>query len=115
MRRSSGRPRGQGRPRSALRPLPLLGLGQKAQAIDVARPHPPKVRLQRSQGATVSAIEAARAGPTFAYQACVLQHAQVLRDGGPADIERLGDLTGGQLLGPDEAQDLAPAWARKGG
>jgi hypothetical protein len=41
----------------------------------------------------------------FTDEPNVLEHGEVLRDGGPADVEMRGDLPRGQLLTGDELQD----------
>src|SRR5438093_1578776 len=54
-------------------------------------------------------IQAPRAVPSLAHQARLLQHPQVLRDRWSSHVEVAGDLARGELGGPDQAQDLAPA------
>ena len=57
----------------------------------------------------VGLIETVVAGLAAGDQAGIAQHVQVLRDGGERGVEVSGDLAGGELLIPNQAQDGAAA------
>src|SRR5437867_10077004 len=88
---------------------PLFLLRKLGEAVEVGFPHLHEHRLQRAQSLAVGSIQAARARSAGLHQSCLLEHPQVLRDGGPADVEMRGDLARGALGVPDQAEDLAPA------
>src|SRR2546422_4623796 len=53
-------------------------------------------------------IQTPRAGSTLAHEAGISEDAQVLGDRGPRDLEMPCDLTGGELGGADQRENLSP-------
>src|SRR5207245_8843363 len=82
-------------------------------AVDVSRPQPAKGRLQRTQRSAGRARQAAGADSALMNQARLLEHAQVLRDGGPADVESARDVARRPLFAPDQPQDLTAPRVRQ--
>jgi hypothetical protein len=62
------------------------------------------------EGLGPRSIEALGSVAPFRNEARLLQHAKVLRDRGPCDVEASGDLRHREFLARDEAKDLAAAW-----
>jgi hypothetical protein len=86
----------------------MIALDDLAQTIEVGGPHRAQERLERADGVVVRLVQAEVAGLTLGEQTGIAQDAQVLGHGGPADIGELGgDIAGGELAIPDEAQDGA--------
>src|SRR5262249_7912398 len=72
--------------------LPLLGFGQ---VLDPAQAAPPVVfddGAQRTQGGLVGAVDAAGSLPALHHEPGLPQHAQVLADRRPGDVELRRDL-----------------------
>src|SRR6059036_167160 len=94
-------------------PLALLfagfSLGQLGQAIQVGLPKLQEHTLERPESDAVSAVETVLSASTATHKSNLLEHAQVLGDGGPAHAEVRRDVAGRQFLIPDQAEDLAPA------
>ncbi len=92
-------------------PLPvLLGLGGGLQALQSCIPKGFEKSPHLGDSLRSRTVETARAIPALVHQPRLLEHPQVLRNGRTRDIEVRGDRSSRQLLPPDQAQDLAPAW-----
>jgi hypothetical protein len=65
--------------------------------------------LQVGQAFGARPVEAPGAVASFVHEPGLLQDGQMLRDRGPRDVEVRGDLAGGELVVPDEPEDLPAA------
>ena len=77
---------------------PLLRLGGTLEPVEVVIPEVLQVVAQLIEGLAARAVEPTRPLPALMQQIGVLEHAQVLRDGRPTDVEVRGDLSGAQLI-----------------
>jgi hypothetical protein len=90
--------------------LALIALDDLAELVEVGGPHCAQEWLEGTDGIMVGLVQAEVASLALTEEAGIAQHAKVLRDGWPADVSQLGgDVAGGELTLPDEAQDGAPA------
>ena len=94
---------------------PLLRLGGTLEPVEVVIPEVLQVVAQLIEGLAARAVEPTRPLPALMQQIGVLEHAQVLRDGRPTDVEVRGDLSGAQLIVGDKLEDAAAAAVGDGG
>src|SRR5262245_26974198 len=85
-------------------PFPSLGFAFERGQLLV--PELLEELLQLGERLGARAVEPASSLPPFAHEACLLEHREVLRDGGLRDIEMPGDLARRQLAPTDQRQDL---------
>ena len=84
-----------------------LVLGQVRQSVELHRPHLLQRLPEWTQRLQVGSVKVALALASDANEAGLAEDAQVLGDGAKADVKALGDVAGGELLVPDQAQDFA--------
>src|SRR5262245_36488199 len=92
--------------------LPLLGF---RKVLDPAQAAPPVVfdnGTQRPESDLVGAVDAAGPLPSLHHEPGLAQHAQVLADRRPGDVELRRDLACGQLPVPDKFEDPQAAGRR---
>src|SRR5919204_6088023 len=90
-----------------LSPLLLFGLVLELSEALLPEAFEEAAKLGETLGPC--SIDPACALTPLAHKAGVLQHGQVLRDGGPGDLEVGGNLASGELAVTHQAEDLAPA------
>jgi hypothetical protein len=88
----------------------LLSFGFAFQRLQAIVPEFVQKRLHALEAFRARSVVAPGAVPPFAHESGLLQHGEVLGDRGPGDLETRGDLTGGELVVADEAQNLPPPW-----
>src|SRR5690348_1454265 len=88
--------------------LPLLSFGLPLERGEAIAPELLQECLQLRQPLGSRAVQPPHAVAPLVHQTGLLEHAEVLRDRRPADVEVCGDLARRQLLVPDEAEDLPP-------
>src|SRR5690242_10090526 len=82
--------------------LSVRRLGGRLEPREALPPVVLDDRSQRAEGSLVGAVDARRPLAALLEEARPAQDGEVLADGGPADVERGGDLARGQLLVPEE-------------
>src|ERR671910_647792 len=90
----------------------LVTLFALGQVLDPVQARPPVVLddgPEWSQGRLVGAVDAAVAFASFAEEAGVLEHPNVLTHRGPGHLEVCGDVAGRELAVPDQLEDPEPA------
>ncbi len=85
----------------------MFTLGGALEAFEAVVPEAFEKGAEFFQPLRAGTVQAAGTVASFAHEASLLEDAQVLRDRGARDIEVTGDLARGELLAPDEAEDLA--------
>src|SRR4051794_29619337 len=85
----------------------LVLLDDLLQAPQPAGQHLGEEAMQVAQSLGANAVQTPRAVTPLVHEACVLQHLQVLGDGGLRDGEVARDVAGGALTGCQQPQDLA--------
>src|SRR5689334_19465058 len=87
-------------------PRACLGFGELLQPAELGQPHLPQHRFEWAQRLVVGAVEAMGSRAPFGDQPRAFEDAQVLGDGGPADVRGGGDFARGALRIPHQPQDL---------
>ena len=93
--------------RQAVQHSRWLVLIQLRQSVELRRPHLLQRLPEWPERLQVGSVKVALALAPDPYKAGLTEDAEVLRYGAKANIEALGDVAGGELLVPDQAQDLA--------
>ena len=100
---------------STCTPLPpFLELGRQRQTLQALVPEALQELTQPAQALGPRPVETPGAFPPLREEPGLLQHRQVLGDGGSRHVELGRNLTGGQLAVPDELED-APATGLRDG
>jgi hypothetical protein len=94
-------------------PSALPDACSSSAAAERGGPHRVDLGAHLGQALRPRAVPAAGTVAALVHQARLEQHAQVVRDRLPRDVEALGDLAGGALAVRDQRHHLAPARVRE--
>src|SRR5436305_3346440 len=87
---------------------PSLVFGGRPERGERAIPEAVQIRAQAGEAGRIDAVKAPRARALGRDEACALEHAQVLRDGGPAHRQPGGELAHRERAAAEPLEDRPP-------